>query len=135
MSLLDDYALSAELYDPKQDMQAKILEDNATLEDIASVWKDHQKALIAIIGHRMQHVEEMIIKEARPQDVPMYRQALVELGNIFKTFEKYSKEYGRRAKPAQPAKAEGKVDDAKPVLPPEPNEQAGKNPKDNPSSV
>lgn len=67
-------------------------ERKLTDETLALVKGIQRNALIALIQPRVDEIRDYLIEKAIPEEVPVMRQALVEIGGIIDDFDRYNKE-------------------------------------------
>lgn len=93
---LKKFVLKPGLVQPGHDWDKAILENDALLEEIAGLWIGHEKAITALIKSRMYAIEQEMIAEIVPEELLIYRQAMVEIAIIGDDFKRYAEEWRRR---------------------------------------
>lgn len=80
----------------KRDKPLEITEDEALLVDVAGAWTANKEAIRAVIQARCDKLREKLIVTDMPFEVPVTRQALVELSGILQDFETIHAEFAKR---------------------------------------
>lgn len=93
---LEQYLLSRELTEPDRDLDTEILDTPELLSKAAAAWLDSKEGIRLVVRSRLMKVRQELIFTAIPQEVPVLRQALLELANLLDDFERYANENARR---------------------------------------
>lgn len=89
-------ARSIEIINRKKPLE--ITEDEALLVDVAGAWTANKEAIRAVIQARCDKLREKLIFSDQPFEIPVTRQALMELGGILEDFENIHTEFSKREK-------------------------------------
>ncbi len=73
-----------------------ILADENLVKEAAELWNAKKSLLTMVIQARVNAIAKYQLEKAIPEEVMVYRQALVELGALITDFEKYVGENSRR---------------------------------------
>ena len=76
--------------------QDPVLETEGAAEGVAGLWEGHAPLIRMIIQARVNAIGSQLLKKAVPEEVPVLRQAFVEVGAIIDDFERYAAEARRR---------------------------------------
>lgn len=76
----------------------KIVDNAEMLADVAGLWKSHKGTITAVIQARCDKLREKLIFSDQPFEIPVTRQALVELAGILEDFENIQAEFENRDK-------------------------------------
>lgn len=79
-----------------RDKPLEITEDEALLVDVAGAWTANKEAIKAVIQARCDKLREKLIVTDIPFEIPVTRQALIELGGILQDFENIHAEFVKR---------------------------------------
>ena len=106
--LLEQYLYSRGRTEPNVDLDAVILADEDKLARIAGTWRDRKEEIMLVVGAQMAKIEVYLVRNAKPVEITVMRQALVELTAVLDLFVKYESIYKRRedektGKPEEPA--------------------------------
>lgn len=94
-----------------------VLADEALLKEAAELWESKKSLLTMAVQARINAILKYQVNKAIPEEVMVYRQAVIELGALLTDFEKYKGEHGRRApKPDDNTAPQG--EEAQPEPPP-----------------
>ena len=92
---LEEYLLSQNV-----DITAHKVEitlDEERLHKAAKAWTSEEEGIRAVVENRMQKIRDRILLRAKPQELLVLREALVELAHIFDDFSTCTAEVARRA--------------------------------------
>ena len=95
---LEQYLLERGINIHESKLDPKITESDEKLANIAGTWASGNEEIKMVIRARMAQIRERIIVNALPVEVPVLRQALVELAGVIEDFEKYTAEFEERQK-------------------------------------
>lgn len=96
--LFAQYVISRGYIMPGEDMDATILANDELLSAIAGLWRNSKHVIEAIIKARIYPIQMELVREATPYEVPILRQAMIEVAFIGDDFERYAREFERRKK-------------------------------------
>lgn len=88
------YNRRVDINDGKKPLE--ISENEALLAEVAGAWKTDKNAIQAVVRARLDALREKLIFSALPQEVPVIRQAMVELAGVLEDFETVYNEYANR---------------------------------------
>lgn len=92
--------------------------DEGLVKEAAEMWESKNSLIRLVLQARINAIAKHVLEKAIPEEVLVYRQALVEIGAIISDFEKYKGEHGRR----EATKQEDNRGDAEEIQPDPPNE-------------
>lgn len=75
-----------------------ILQNDDFLREIAETYQTHQSVIRLVLQARINALGKYLLDKAIPEEVIVYRQAMVEIGAIVDDLEKYVSEHERRTK-------------------------------------
>lgn len=82
--------------DPVNIDEDPVLDNEGAVEAVAGVWEGNAHYIRLVIQARLNAIGKNLIYRAIPEEVPVLRQALVEVSAIINDFERYSEEHRRR---------------------------------------
>lgn len=97
---ISDYLLQRGLtLEPTQVDTDLILDEPEFTKEVADLWQGHKNAITQVIQARVNAVGRVILRTARPEEVLVLRQALVEVAAVLDDFAKYAGVQERREQP------------------------------------
>ena len=96
---LSEYLRDRELQLDPVKIEAKedvILESDELLQEATDLWGGHKNILRYAIQARLNAIGAYMLNKAIPEEVMVYRQAVVEIGALITDFDKYAAENARR---------------------------------------
>lgn len=75
-----------------------VLENDDYLREVAETYQTHQTVIKLVLQARINTLAKYMLDKAIPEEVIVYRQAMVEIGAIVDDLEKYVSEHERRVK-------------------------------------
>ena len=86
----------------------EITENEQLLAEVAGAWESNQQAIRAVVQARCDVLREKILISDIPYEVPVSRQALIELAGILQDFENMHTEYSKRKEDEEKGKTDNK---------------------------
>lgn len=105
-NLMLRYVMQRGLVEPGVDGREELMKSDY-LAELAGIWRDHKKAILALLKARIYPIERELVGEAMPYEVLFLRQAMVEVAFIGDDLEAYAQEYERRKKEPLPSYGQG----------------------------
>jgi hypothetical protein len=93
---LEQFLLDRKLTQPLTDTE--ILDTPEKLSRAAAAWQDSKEGITLVLNAKIAALREYVSDKAIPQEVTVYRQAIVEIAGILSDFERYAAENARRLK-------------------------------------
>jgi len=81
---------------PQVDLYQEGEQGAEALKNASEAWSSHQAGIRAVIEHRIGKMREELLLRARPEEVMVIRQALVEVVSILDDFKQATAEFKRR---------------------------------------
>lgn len=98
---LEQYLLARGLSEPDRDLDTEILETPELLAKAAAAWVDSKEGIRLVVRSRLLKIRQELIFDAIPQEVPVLRQAVMELAGLLEDFERFAAENARRIEAAK----------------------------------
>lgn len=70
--------------------------EDDTLNKLATMWTNYHKEIKTFIQRRLNQIQEDLVMKAKPEEVVVLRQAIVEIAVLLDEFEQISQEAERR---------------------------------------
>src|SRR3954465_1468779 len=90
---LEQYLLSRELMEPDRELDKEILETPDLLAKAGLAWGTSKDGIRLVVRARLMKLRQELIFRAYPQEVPVLRQAIVELANLLDDVERYEERH------------------------------------------
>ena len=78
-----------------------ILADAGLTREAGEMWETKEPLITMVLQARINALGDYLIKKAIPEEVMVYRQAIVEIGAIISDLRSYHAEYKRQSEPKQ----------------------------------
>lgn len=73
-----------------------IMGDELLIKEAAELWDSKNPIIRMVLQARINSIGKLILEKCTPEEVLVYRQALVEISSLIDDFEAYKGEHGRR---------------------------------------
>jgi len=93
---LEQYLYTRGLTEPDRDLDTTILDTPELLAKAGAAWVDNKEAIQLVVRSKISKLREELELRAIPQEVPVLRQAIVELVGLLDDFQRYAEEHKRR---------------------------------------
>lgn len=92
---LEKYLLERGLHEPDRELDREILETPDLLAKAHTAWSHGKEGIHLVVRSRLMKIREELIFRCVPQEVPVLRQALVEVASLLDDFERYAEAHKR----------------------------------------
>jgi hypothetical protein len=72
--------------------------EDETLNRLATVWNTYKDDITLLINRKINQMKEELLMKARPEEVIVIRQSMVDMASLLDDFEKISQEMEKRVK-------------------------------------